>query len=329
MFGKSQIILAGFVLCFGLATGSTAAASDQPKCLFVNSYHQGSAWSDGIERGLAAALGEGCELRRFDMDTKRRKSEAEKREMALAARAEIEAWRPDIVITADDNAAKYLVEPYYKDSRLPIVFCGVNWSAEAYGFPYSNVTGMIEQAPLDATFETAERIAPNARRAFFLGAHTLSATKNLEQMRAVAAARDVYLDFALVDTADEWIAAFRRAQTYDFVIVDHRGGVSAWHDARMTAAINDIVDRPVLTNSPDMIKYAMIGLVRVPDEQGEWAGKAALQILAGVSPKAIPLAVNRRRDIWINPMLARRAGVALPPSLLRKAKRYEPGASNS
>lgn len=329
MFGRSQFALAGLVLSFNLAASSAAVGGDRPKCLFVNSYHQGMTWSDGIARGLEAALGEACELRRFDMDTKRRKSEAEKRERALAAKAEIEAWRPDIVITADDNAAKYLVMPYYRDAQLPIVFCGVNWSAEAYGFPYSNVTGMIEKTPVEATFTTAARLAPGARRAFFLGAQTLSANKNLKRLRAAATARGVELDHAMVETAQDWIAEFRQAQSYDFIIVGHLGGVADWREAEMLPAVNQIAKRPVLTNASDMIKYAMVSLIHVPTEQGQWAGEAALRILAGVSPKDIPLAVNRRQDIWINPALARRAGVHLPASLMRKAKRLEPVASNS
>ena len=45
------------------------------------------------------------------------------------AKAEIDAFKPDVVIAADDNASKYLIEPYFKDAALPFVFCGVNWDA--------------------------------------------------------------------------------------------------------------------------------------------------------------------------------------------------------
>jgi hypothetical protein len=71
------------------------------------------------------------------MDTKRNKKEEEKRRAALKAKELIESWKPGVVITADDNAAKYLLQPYFRDHKIPFVFCGVNWNVDEYGFPYS------------------------------------------------------------------------------------------------------------------------------------------------------------------------------------------------
>ena len=45
------------------------------------------------------------------MDTKRRSSTEDKKNSAVAAKAVIESWKPDVVITADDNAVKYLIQP--------------------------------------------------------------------------------------------------------------------------------------------------------------------------------------------------------------------------
>jgi hypothetical protein len=49
------------------------------------------------------------------MDAKRHKEPEEIAQKALEAKALIEAWRPDVVITADDDAAQYLIMPFYKD----------------------------------------------------------------------------------------------------------------------------------------------------------------------------------------------------------------------
>ena len=86
------------------ASALFASDADAARCLFVSSYHQGYAWSDGVERGLRSVLEGRCELRQFDMDTKRRKSDVDKREAAEAARRLIESWQPDVVITADARA---------------------------------------------------------------------------------------------------------------------------------------------------------------------------------------------------------------------------------
>jgi len=61
------------------------------------------------------------------------------RTKALEAKALIESWQPDGVITADDKAAKYIIKPFGKEHTMPFVFCGINWTVQEYGFPHCNV----------------------------------------------------------------------------------------------------------------------------------------------------------------------------------------------
>ena len=153
--------------------------SEAARCLYVSSYHQGYEWSDGVERGLRSVLSGKCEIRQFDMDTKRKRSERDKVNSALEAKRIIEEWRPDVVITSDDNAAKYLIKPYYRDHTLPFVFSGLNWTVKEYEFPYRNVTGIVEVAPIRPMLEQARSIVQGARRFFYLGFKTFTEKKNL------------------------------------------------------------------------------------------------------------------------------------------------------
>jgi hypothetical protein len=100
-----------------------------------------------VERGVRSVLEGRCEVKQFDMDTKRYKTTTEIEQKAHEAKILIDTWQPDVVIAADDNAAKYVIMAFYKDHRIPFVFCGINWTVEEYGFPYRNATGMIEVAP--------------------------------------------------------------------------------------------------------------------------------------------------------------------------------------
>lgn len=233
---KSRIFALAVVVT-GLAGLNGPAAAATQKCLFVSSYHQGYAWSDGVERGLRAVLNGNCEYRQFNMDTKRRKSTAEKKESALKAKAIIESWKPDIVITADDNAAKYLIKPFYKDHDLPFVFCGVNWTAKEYGFPYSNVTGMIEVAPIVPMLERAKGIVPNLRRAFYVGANTLTEKKNLERFKEASKNLGFELEWALVDTTEQWVDAYGRAQETDLAIIGSNAGIAGWDADKVQSGV--------------------------------------------------------------------------------------------
>ena len=174
-------------------TGNALAA----KCLYVSSYHQGYAWSDGVERGVRSVLDGKCDIRQFDMDTKRNKDEAYKKKVALEAKQLIESWHPDVVITSDDNAAKYLIKPYFREHDMPFVFAGINWTVDAYEFPYSNVTGIIEVAPVKAIFDRVTDLQGISERGYYLGADTLTERKNLDRFVKSATRKGITLHHTL------------------------------------------------------------------------------------------------------------------------------------
>lgn len=310
--------VAAVALCLLLILASHTALA--AKCLFISSYHQGYAWSDGVERGLRATLRGKCEIRQFDMDTKRHKDAADQQAKGLEAKRLIDSWRPDVVITADDNAAKYVIQPYYRDHPTPFVFCGVNWTVDEYGFPYSNVTGMIEIAPIRPLLDQVKALQAHFGRAIYLGANTHTESKNLARFQRAAEKAGIELHHRLVDTADEWIAAYRDAQAYDFVIMGSNSGIRNWDEQAVVAAILPETRRLSVTNHEWMMPYAMLGFTKVPEEQGEWAGAAALSIIAGVKPSEIPIVPNHKWDIWSNPVLLSVAGIDLPDTLRDKAK---------
>jgi ABC-type uncharacterized transport system substrate-binding protein len=310
-------VVAASLTASALGAGDASAATK--KCLFVSSFHRGYEHSDAIERGLRSVLKGKCEVRQFDMDTKRRPNEAQ--QQALAAKAIIESWQPDIVITADDEAAKYLIQPYYKDHKLPFVFCGLNWTAKEYGFPYTNATGMIEVAPIVPMLERAKEIVPTLRRAFYFGSDSLSEEKNLKRFQDAARQLGFTLDFTLVLTTEAWVEAYARAQEYDLVIVGNSEGIKDWDPKTARDAVLRSTRRLSITQHDWMMPWTLLGVTKVSEEQGEWAAKTALKILGGMSPAQIPIIPNNRRDIWINKDILAASHVRLPDGLLRKGKK--------
>jgi ABC-type uncharacterized transport system substrate-binding protein len=293
------------------------------KCLFVSSYHQGYAWSDGVERGVRAVLEGRCELKQFNLDAKRLKESKDLQQKALEAKALIEAWQPDIVITADDDAAQYLIMPFYKNHPMPFVFCGINWTVEEYGLPYRNATGMVEIAPVEPLFDQAKALLSQHGRMFYLGANTSTERKNLQRVQEEATRRSIRLEARLVDTTAAWLAALRVAQDYDFVVLGSNSGINDWDEAMMRVGVRQVSQRLSLTNHEWMMPYAMLGLTKVPEEQGEWAAHTALYILAGADPSSIPIVPNRKWDIWVNTALLETAGIRMPKPFLQKVKKVD------
>ncbi|MBL3529352.1 MAG: hypothetical protein JMN27_17120 [gamma proteobacterium endosymbiont of Lamellibrachia anaximandri] len=203
------------LLLLGMFLHQTVLAE---KCLYISSYHKGYAWSDGVERGVRSVLEGKCEFKQFDMDTKRNKDLEYKKAKGLEAKNLIDSWQPDVVITADDNAAKFVIQAHYKDHTIPFVFCGVNWTVKEYGFPYSNVTGMVEIAPIPPLLDKVIALQESHERAIYIGANTLTETKNLARFQKATERVGIQLDSRLVNTAEEWLVAYRDAQKYDFII---------------------------------------------------------------------------------------------------------------
>ena len=307
-------------LAFCLASPSWA---DLPRCLFVSSYHPGYAWSDGVQRGIDAVLRGRCELRQFDMDTKRHKTQADKEAAARRARALIEQWHPQVVIAADDNAARYLIAPYFRDAAIPFVFCGVNWSVAEYGFPYSNVTGMIEVAPVRSLIREAQLLTGNGDRFFYLAADTATERKNLARFQKVAEALGLSVEYRLVSRRDQWVAAYRRAQDHPYLVIGSHASIADWNFAAARRAIAGHTRRLSVTSHEWIMSMSMLGFTKIPAEQGRWAAEAALAILEGVKPPEIPIIANQRWDLWMNESLLREAGIELPLRLRGKAKRFE------
>ena len=233
----------------------------------------------------------------------------------------IESWEPDVVITADDNAAKYLIKPYYENHRVPFVFCGLNWTAAEYGFPFSNATGMIEVAPIAPMLERARDIVPSIKRVFYVGADVLSEKKNLKRFQRAAAKLGFKLDYALAGTTESWLEAYERAQSYDLVVIGSRNGIKDWDHELALAGVFKYTHKLSVTNHGWMMPYTVLGMTKVSREQGEWAAKTALKILDGMAPSSIPIVPNRRRDIWINKDILKTANLRLPDDLMRKGKK--------
>ncbi|MGB5671457.1 MAG: hypothetical protein WBM71_12995, partial [Sedimenticolaceae bacterium] len=81
--------------------------------------------------------------------------------------------------------------------------------------------------------------------------------------------------------------------------------------------------RLTVTSHEWMMPVTMLGMTKVPEEQGEWAGRVALQLLDGVPADSIPVIANRKWDLFLNPSLIEAAGLELPAQLLSKGKVHQ------
>jgi hypothetical protein len=165
----------------------------KPSILIVHSYAPDYAWVRDVDIGLNRALGARWryQVRWHYMDTKRHPSEAYKRSAGAAARAVIEATRPDVLIAIDDDAQQFVARHFVNDPHLRIVFAGVNRQARDYGYETAaNVTGILERIPLEALREALQSASSADRpwpaqhvRLAVLGDQSATTGGDLDQVR--------------------------------------------------------------------------------------------------------------------------------------------------
>lgn len=304
---------------------ATLADTSDPVCFYVNSYHKGNAGSDGIERGLRTSLVNKCEIVQLDMDSLNHQSVHDAERAGRAAYEMMKVVKPDVVITSDDDAAKYFIMPYASNSDIPVVFSGINWTASEYNLPDTHITGILEVAPIKPMLLEGQRTIGKSRntgnRIAYLGAFTLSEKKNYNKVREIALDLGFIVDGFLVDDFATWQHAFVLAQDYDLIVIGNNESIEGWNKKSAVDTANKFSRKLSVTSHQWMMPYALLGYTNMPEEQGEWAAATALAILNGAHISGIPVASNRRWDIWINEALLTATQIELSDLLLRSAKK--------
>jgi ABC-type uncharacterized transport system substrate-binding protein len=313
----------GLLLFLGMMTAITGFAhAEQPKysgkkILFINSYHSGYPWSDGIYLAINSTIrGTGIELASFEMDTKRHPSKQAIEKAAQSARAMIQRFKPDVVIASDDNASKYVIVPFFKNTALPIVFCGVNWDAADYGFPTQNITGMIEVQLIDQILATLRKYARGDRIGFIKG-DDLSARK---EARFYEKRFNITIDKRFVKRFSQWEGAYLDLQEKsDMILIGNSESIPDWDPVAAKQIVETKTRVPTGNWDKWMKDFALVTYATVPAEQGKWAARTALKILDGAIPGDIPVVTNKKAEIYRNMRIAKQLQIVFPIEFIRRS----------
>ncbi len=319
LFIQAFSVFIALFMFFTLASCQQSGSS-KAKIFYINSYHKGYGSSDDVMRALENKLkSDSIELNIFFMDSKRKNSTEQIKQKALAAFNSIKAFKPDVIIASDDNAIKYLIEPHFKESDIPVIFCGVNWSADEYDLPESQITGMLEVLPLRENLQIIKKYYPKGQKLLVLTENSSSAKKNKVLLDTLFTHVGFEPDYALVDDFEQWKEQFKAANdSFDVIYLPTNGSISNWDKQAAKKFVAQHIKIPVITCDDFMMSYAVFGLTKIAAEQGEWAGETALKILSGISPADIPVTKNVRSKAWLNKTLSDK--IAFEPDTALKNK---------
>ncbi len=326
---KLFLILLLVVLFLPVNAVADRKKESNKKVLVVHSYDPEYEWVSTISRGIKRIFESEKDilLEFYYLDTHHIKSDEGKEEAGKKARDIISQWHPDVVITVDDDAQKY-VGRYYAGKDWPeIVFCGVSLSPDTYGYPADNVTGVIETSTLNyAVSFIDQNIHP------VNSVSIISDTSSLSKTLIGSVADDIRTigkkvsSVDTVETFGEWKKTVKSYENMDTDAV-----MVFLYDSVKSSVTGEIVTpkavieytymksrKPVFGLSSGIVDDgALVGVIGSGVEQGRQAALIALGLLNGKKISDFPVKEIKSHIVLLNKKTADIIGVTLTDDIIR------------
>lgn len=293
------------------------------KVLVVMSYHEFMPWEMEIREGIEAELTENTTIRYVYMNTKNDfAGGAAKAKEALDVYRE---FQPDGIIAADDDAVSLFVVPYIKDRvKTPVMFCGINAEPEAYGFPASNVSGILERAHFRESIAFLHQLRPSVKRIVFLTNDNPTGKAYVEQIRREAGTYpSIIADIKEVKTLDEALAVTRdlkkRSDALFVIAMEGLPDASGRHlpEKDVFRKLSKSYGKPVIGMNEFNIRSGLLcAVVKSGQEQGANAAKMLLQAMQGTPVSRIPITSNKHGKRFLNVTVMKSLGIVPRPVFL-------------
>jgi ABC-type uncharacterized transport system substrate-binding protein len=336
-------------ICIMILYTTALAAEDVKRVYIVASYekHHVCGWpqEQGVIKGLVQEGwidGINLSVKSYHMDTKRTNTtpEAMKRVAAEALR-EIDSFKPDVIVTLDDNAFREIALPMAGRPDVAAVFSGMNGQPEMYNArkhfmdgrekPGKNITGIYEKLYVVRSMRVMENAVAGLTGAKIVGITDYSPTGN-------AITKQFELELAKQQGTVEWeLIRVKNWQEYADLItrLNDDDSVKAIYPVALTLKVSETVTytapeifKWTIENSkkPEMALnyfFSEIGLFGGAavdfKAMGLAAGKKAGKILNGDKAGNLPIDDAPEYAIVLNIKRARQLGIDIPAPLLTAA----------
>jgi len=315
---KQSIINGFYALLCALLLYSTPCDSAAVICkvLTVMSYEIENPWCEEIKEGIDSVLGPYCEIEYFYMNTKNDYSGGIQK--AKQAYALYQTYQPDGIICADDNAQSMFVVPFLKDKvKTPVMFCGVNETPEKYGYPASNVSGILERGHIMQSLAFAKQILPSIQSVGFIAKNSPSGQALLQQVNAESQSYLLnFSAFKMVKTVMELASIGKQLKSNcDIIYMDSMEGIvdntgRPLENKEITKILTIAYDKPIIgANHYHVQQGALCAVVKTGQNQGSEAARMLLKAMQGTPISDIPITVNRHGKRVINISVMKSLGI--------------------
>lgn len=293
------ICLAGIIACLLLTLPPLSLADREKKTvLYLNSYHNGYHWSDGLLEGIRTVLNQGrykVDLQIEYMDAKKYNYDSISNNLYALYLDKFKDEHFDIIILSDNDALNFVNKhrhDLFKD--IPVVFCGVNDLGDA-DIAAGNITGIVEVYDFIGTLQVAQKLHPEKNRLVYLidtsttGIAIRHQAEKLLEQNNLGLQVEFWSRLSLEETQKR-VGALPD-NTFLFIAPYYQTINGRFYTSEeVTAAIYKHSSVPIYTAWEFMVGYGTVGgRVLSGVEHGKTAGEMALQILSGTRADDIPI----------------------------------------
>ncbi len=286
------------------------------KILVVMSYEKENPWCIQIKEGIDSVLADISDIEYFYMDTKKDYEGGVQK--AKDAYELFVRYRPNGVIAADDNAQKMFVLPYLKNRvDVPVMFCAVNEAPEKYGYPASNVSGILERNFISESIAFAKQLVPSIQTIGFL---VKDSPSGRAIQRKVQNESDIYLahvtGFKLVKSVQEIqtvLAEYKK--TTDALYITATSGIldedgKSLDNEQVTRTVANIYQKPLIGANNFHVRYGVLcAVIKSGNTQGRISAEMLLKAIKGTSISQLPITNNKYGKRMLNVTVMKKLGI--------------------
>ncbi len=323
------------------------ASSDLTHRVFIlHSYEAGHVCGQPQHDGVIEALKEAgfgemknLKIQTYFMDTKRKNNTPQLMEkQAHLALERIRFFNPDVLVSLDDNAFR-TVALKLADSKIPIVFSGMNGQPEDYNKkhlfmnsrsnPGHKITGVYEKLHVVDAVKVHSKLFPGLKKIMFFVDTSPTGRAIYKQIKVEIEKEKIPCcwDIRVVKSWEEYHKEILSAnQTLEVSVIypvalllkDYKGKtytapeIFAWtirNSKKPEISLNYAFTRMGLFGGAAVDFYAM----------GYQAGRMVVSILEGEDPGTIPIEEAQKYALVFNLNRAKQLGIEIPPDILMAA----------
>lgn len=286
---------------------SAIADAEKKSVLFINSYHNGYHWSDGLLEGVRSVLNASrfkIDLQIEYMDAKKFKYETISKNLHALYLEKFKNEQFDIVIVSDNDALNFVNE--YRDelfADIPVVFCGIN-DLQPSDIRGGKTTGVVELFDLIATLRVAKKLHPKRDHLIILIDESTAGNAIRHQVERITEKENLGLDieYWIQLSLEEAQKRVRLLPDNSFIfIAPYYQTINGrfYTSEEVSESIYRHSSVPIYTAWEFMVGYGAVGgKVLSSQEHGRTAGNMALEILSGKNIGDIPV-INEPGGVYL------------------------------